>query len=445
MKIVAFDTETTGLAPQGESVLEMKDPLHISCAATCVAEWKDDGVQIGEERSWFGNMQMGADAASDFMPKATVGSLADYLLAKAGEGFVVVGFNSLSFDLPVMARNGDAETYAKCQKIALAHVDMFYEMICRKGFGCSLAAMAEPLGLSKTEGFNGAMAVEAWNTGEKEKRFQVLRYCMDDARVTAKVALMCCKSGRVEWVTKDGSKRKVWGLRTNENPDDVSFRWSAVAECARLPLPNTSWMDGPPPDIRGRVKWAKEGAVDALPAAEGQATALDTVLPWDDAPEEPKKPSTPMEECIERERELRAQDKRDGHAAPSPSYDDLIEMCGHLADYALGPSDGKPAEYEALIIRKADGTYQIMSLRGLRAPEMCPLGDLVVGLKPVAAADALSEWTKFDKGILPFVGEALLRNGVGTEYKGTGGPAVRIDPPKQDQAPMAGLRPQDEL
>ena len=252
----------------------------------------------------------------DFMPPAVVGSLVDYLVEMQGKGYVPVGFNSLSFDLPIVARNGDAAAFANCQKIALAHCDMWYEMLCRKGFGCSLAAMAAPLGLSKEEGFSGVDAVKAWGTGDRQERFKVLRYCANDARVTAQVFLNACHTGRVEWVTKAGEK-KAWVLAASQEIGELSFRWLTVAECAKLPTPDTSWMKGNAPDIRGRRAWAEKGKDNFVP---------DVNLPWQIGMSDgtvispvvkPRKEELPgfagtipyvTPEEIERERTLRAQD-----------------------------------------------------------------------------------------------------------------------------------------
>ena len=126
----------------------------------------------------------------------------------------------------------------ECKRLALAHVDMMFHVLCRLGYGVSLDAAARGTGVAgKPEGMNGELAPALWAEG---KRGEVLRYVGQDVRTTLDVATVCESCGVFRWVARSGRLRTM----------PLSQRWLAVEEARALPLPDTSWMDEPWPRER---------------------------------------------------------------------------------------------------------------------------------------------------------------------------------------------------
>jgi hypothetical protein len=127
---------------------------------------------------------------------------------------------------------------AECRALALAHVDMMFQIVCRLGYGVSLDAAARGTGVEgKPEGMNGSQAPVLWSEGRRE---EVLRYVAQDVRTTLELATTCEARGVLRWIARSGK------LRSMPLPEG----WLTVDEAGKLPEPNTSWMDEPWP--RGR-------------------------------------------------------------------------------------------------------------------------------------------------------------------------------------------------
>ena len=65
----------------------------------------------------------------------------------------------------------------------------------------------------------------------------MLAYCGQDVRLTAELAAACERAAALRWVTQRGKPASL------ALPGGC---WLTVSEAARLPLPDTSWMDAPP-------------------------------------------------------------------------------------------------------------------------------------------------------------------------------------------------------
>ena len=126
---------------------------------------------------------------------------------------------------------------AECRALAIAHVDMMFQVLCQLGHGVSLDAAARGRAWRKPEGMKGSDAPLLWAEGRRE---EVLRYVGQDVRTTLNVATVCESYGVFRWVARSGRLRTM----------PLSRGWLAVEEARALPLPDTSWMDEPWPRER---------------------------------------------------------------------------------------------------------------------------------------------------------------------------------------------------
>lgn len=89
----------------------------------------------------------------------------------------IVGFNSLGFDVPVLA------PYTNFPLVKLPHLDIMAKVKEALGHRLSLDALAkETLQRQKTE--TGAMGVELWKRGDKKSLARLQRYCETDVAIT---------------------------------------------------------------------------------------------------------------------------------------------------------------------------------------------------------------------------------------------------------------------
>ena len=114
--------------------------------------------------------------------------------------YVVVSINGAGFDFRVLAaecQHPEIETDLK--RLALAHYDPCFQMLCQRGFRVGLDALARGFGLGgKTEGMDGSKAASDW-FGAREDQERVLEYCEQDALLTLDVALNMESASVMRW------------------------------------------------------------------------------------------------------------------------------------------------------------------------------------------------------------------------------------------------------
>jgi hypothetical protein len=218
-KYLAFDIETTKIV-QDPADWRSQRPLGISCAAT---------LRPNEEPLlWHGGSRQNP---ADRMTREETGELVRYLEKQTAQGYTLLTWNGLGFDLDVIAEESGLLT--ECRELASRHVDMMFHVLCRLGYGVSLDAAAKGMGLAgKTKGMTGAKAPVLWAEGKRE---EVLSYVAQDVRTTMEVAQACESLGSLRWVARSGR------IRTMRLPEG----WLAIREALELPLPYTAWMDEP--------------------------------------------------------------------------------------------------------------------------------------------------------------------------------------------------------
>ena len=94
---------------------------------------------------------------------------------------------------------------SECAELALGHVDMMFHAVCQLGHRLSLGKAAEGLGLGEKTG-SASDAPAMWAEGRYD---EVLRYNVQDARLTLAVAGESQRRGELVWITARGQARSM--------------------------------------------------------------------------------------------------------------------------------------------------------------------------------------------------------------------------------------------
>ncbi len=226
-KYLAFDIETAKEVP-GE-VFDWKPhrPLGICCAAALPGDAQQPIV-------WHGTTADGKPAPRLSLSDAK--RIVDELAKFVADGYTLVTWNGLGFDLDVLAEEANARQ--QCQTLALNHVDLMFHVFCDRGFPISLEKAAQGMKIpGKPEGISGEVAPQLWAQGRFE---EVINYVSHDVRIALQIAVKCDANRRFDWITGRGKKSSV----------TLPQGWFTVRDALKLPLPDTSWMDAPIPRRR---------------------------------------------------------------------------------------------------------------------------------------------------------------------------------------------------
>lgn len=226
---VTFDLETSKVLP-ADANLDENRPLGISCAATLT---RDGELKKWSAPSLADDWQLPRPAQ---MTSAQLADLADYLEDLAAKRYKIVTWNGLKFDFDILQEEIGSDHYTKIlAEIALhCHIDMMFNLLCLKGYPCSLQKAAEGLGLEgKMVGMDGGQAPQMWQDGY-ESQNRVLEYVAQDALATADVFSLVQRFNEMRWISKSGKLMKA-------SPTVGSFL-ETVDQANQWPLPNTSWM-----------------------------------------------------------------------------------------------------------------------------------------------------------------------------------------------------------
>jgi hypothetical protein len=207
-------------------------PLGISCAA---ASYQKDGKFT--RKFWYNE-----DEAELAMTELQCVDMLLQLSEWQDAGHKIVTWNGLSFDFHVLAM--ESGQYELASRVAMAHADMMFHIVAKKGHRLGLDAALGGAGLASklhevtlTTGeviteMSGAMAPELWQKGERQA---VLDYLGVDVDQTAALANHISRTRKISWTSKAGRRNAVpVGLLPT------------VAECLEWPEPYVAWMDNPP-------------------------------------------------------------------------------------------------------------------------------------------------------------------------------------------------------
>lgn len=213
----AFDIETTGLPD--------KDNPDDSVGITCAALYLETGAcQVFKPtRAMKGTPYPARMNAGDCQ------ILARALCSFADHGWDIISWNGLKFDFRILAAGcQNQEWHRRIADLALSHIDMMFAFYCANGWYLKLVKATQAMGLGgKTEGVDGAKAVELWQ-GSLEDQELVAKYVAQDARITGQLYQRALQERRLSWINSKGGVSS-WYLPDGIMPD--------VQESLRLPLP----------------------------------------------------------------------------------------------------------------------------------------------------------------------------------------------------------------
>jgi hypothetical protein len=234
MSFVAFDIEIAKPVPDGPDILAHRPG--IACAAL---------AREGEARAVI--LFDPAESPDLFDPatKAMTRDGALRILAAiedaTARGDTLVTWNGAGFDFRLLA--DETGRQADCARLAMASVDMMFQVLCDRGHPLSLDAALKGAGLQpkmdqvtlrggEQVHISGVEAPQFWQAGEFAA---VAAYCAADAERTAALAAVCQRSRRLAWISQKGKPNEMY-LRSG---------WLTVEQCLALPQPDTSWMTKP--------------------------------------------------------------------------------------------------------------------------------------------------------------------------------------------------------
>ena len=221
-KYLAFDIETAKDVPGADFNWKPHRPLGITCIASQTTD-------CDEPRVWLTKTPNGTPAPQ--MSRADVAAFVEHMSSAASEGFTPLSWNGLAFDFDVLAE--ESGLVDECRKLALAHVDMMFQIVCEKGFPVALKNAASGLQLpGKLAGVQGIDAPALWAEGKYDL---VTEYVSQDVRTTIAVGDKSEMQRSFAWTTRKGT--------TSSMP--LPKGWLSVEQALRLPLPDTSWMSDP--------------------------------------------------------------------------------------------------------------------------------------------------------------------------------------------------------
>ena len=226
---LAFDIEIAKIV-EGTDWLSQR-PLGISVA--CTLEHR-----AGEEklRYWFGEGRPNG-WPWDQMPQSQAQVLVYFLKAKVEQGFTLLTWNGLHFDLDILAE--ESGLWEECRELAMGMVDPMVHFYWAHGYPVGLQAVTTAMtGQSKTG--TGADAPVKWSEGLYD---EVMDYCANDVRILLDLTLEIETRGCIEWITQAGNLRE-WRL-----PED---RLLTVREVLQLRAPVNPWI--PVEDFTGWLR-----------------------------------------------------------------------------------------------------------------------------------------------------------------------------------------------
>jgi len=234
MAFVGFDVEIAKPVPEGPDILVHRPG--IACAALARESGGPVAILFDPSASpeWF-------DTQTRTMTREGALRILTALEDAVRRGETLVTWNGAGFDFRLLA--DETGRHADCARLAMASVDMMFQVLCERGHPLSLDAALRGAGLppkmdqvtlrsGESVRISGIEAPRYWQAGEYSA---VAAYCAADADRTAALAAACQLSRRLAWISQKGRPNEIY-LRTG---------WLTVEQCLALPVPDTSWMTKP--------------------------------------------------------------------------------------------------------------------------------------------------------------------------------------------------------
>lgn len=273
MAVLGWDIEIASPFEGERDWLAMEDPLGISCAAIADKEQTIAWTPFGHE------ILPVSDERTSRLNPLQARDMADYLYRRAESGDLIVTWNGLGFDFPVLARECEDDDYTKMlARLALDSCDIGFAMLAERGYMIGLETAAKAMNLpGKLEGVNGSIAPLLWNqpdreltdreamalyaTGLQSGSIEARRICVEyvkrDAEATRDVYHALIKARSLVWRTKKGTlARYPWHPYVTHN-EKYGSHIATAREALDLDPPNVSWMSNPRPRS-AYIGWAQK-------------------------------------------------------------------------------------------------------------------------------------------------------------------------------------------
>lgn len=172
-----------------------------------------------------------------YMSKETAKRLVKDMIEKTKEGYILFGWNILSFDLRLLAHY--SEMFEECGRLALNAVDGMFLVVANKGhmlgldkvlIGARIETKLHEVELNDGTtlfSMNGSKAPMLWRSKEFAAVKEYLKY---DVIQPLKLAKHIEKNKIIKWTSNSGRQNF---LKTDLLP---------VKDALKLPVPDTSWM-----------------------------------------------------------------------------------------------------------------------------------------------------------------------------------------------------------
>ncbi len=201
----------------------------------CAATW-ELGQLSGQ--AWYSRISSGVFASR--MSRIDVQHLVGYLASVTQEGATLVTFGGSHRGLRLLGVVGQRKRI--CRRLALAHIDIVIDNICRIGYRLRLerleaALKSNPLVPRTTP----AERRQLWADGCEDL---VLEQVQQRARTVLNVAQEGQSQGCIRWISRSGVTKK----------QSLDKGWWTVLEALAAPPPRNSWMRNPP-ELEPLVDW----------------------------------------------------------------------------------------------------------------------------------------------------------------------------------------------
>jgi hypothetical protein len=156
-----------------------------------------------------------------------------------GNGYKIVGWNSLQFDLACIyeeEQHLELHNVYDVRSLVMEHIDPMFQIFCTLGWPVGLQAVSKGLGLpgKLQDGVSGADAPTMWMEGTNADRELILEYVGQDAKATLDIVEVGTRVEALRWRSKRG---KLYSI-----PYITPL---TCQECLDLPKKDNSWMDNP--------------------------------------------------------------------------------------------------------------------------------------------------------------------------------------------------------
>ncbi len=241
-KFLGFHLEPSKALPSGD--WRAISPLGIACAAVCASD-------TGGITAWYGQTSDGAPTSQ--MTQDEVKAVVESLSTMTGsEGYTLVTWNGLRFDLPILGEESGLIT--ECKSLARRHVDMMFHLLCAKGYCPDLDVAALGMGLpgkiggaigllqrsaliglgsaSKTADVESNDISGLWNQGNQQ---HVLDYLAQDVRIMVDLAIACQDRRTLKWISNSYDELEI----------PLPKGWLVPEEAVTLQEPDAPGIDSP--------------------------------------------------------------------------------------------------------------------------------------------------------------------------------------------------------